>query len=224
MSCTLLPPHCESAILQLTLIFLLPLGSGKFFLGSQFIHACFHPMRHLQRAPLVPATVLGSILRVCAPYEGAEASHVSLTAAELMTLVSSKCPLSPSHDLCGSSLWVSPLFPSPIDSSSVSPAMSLGTLLAIPYQCASDLGLLLSLAYPPSSPLEPWRLLPQVAKPESGKCLGVSGALWSLFFYSLLFLFIILIMCRCMCLCLSMSRCLQRQEASDLLEMELKGV
>lgn len=106
-------------------------------------------------------------------------------------------------------LWVSSLFPSPIDS--VSPAKSLGTLPATPYQCASDLKQLPSLANSPSSPPEPWPLLSQAATSGSGKCLHVSGAFWPLsFILFFLIVFIILIMCKCLCLCVSMCRCLQR--------------
>lgn len=125
---------------------------------------------------------LGSVLRACAPYERAEASHMrSLTAAGIMTLASLIMPSSsPGNDLCGGDLWVASLFPSRVDS--VSPAKSLGTLLATPYQHAPDLKLLLSLAYPSSSPPEPWPLLSQVAMPGSGKCLDVSGAFWPLSF------------------------------------------
>lgn len=130
----------------------------------------------------MPTTVLGCILRACVPYEQTEASHGrSLTAAKLMTLASLIMPSSSSgSDLCRDDLRVSSLFPSPIDS--VSPAKSLGTLLATLYQCASDLKLCPSLAYPTSSPPEPWPLLSQVAKLGSGKCLGVSGAFWPLSF------------------------------------------
>lgn len=172
---------------QLTLLFPLPLGSGKFSSESQFIHACFHPLKHLQRASLVPATILGSILRACAPYEKAEASHVrSLTAAELMPLVSPQCSPRPLVMTFVGAASGSLLFFPPTSILCPQPSL-LGLSLATPYQYASDLKWLPSLANPPSSPPEPWPLLSQAATSGSGKCLHVSGAFWPLSFILSLF-------------------------------------
>lgn len=166
---------CDSAMTLAYSALPTPTGFQNILLGKP-VHALMLSSNETFTEILLSASHCpGFILRACVPCEQAEASHVrSLTAAKLMTLASLIMPSSSSgNDLCRDGLWVSSLFPSPINS--VSPARSLGTLLATPYQCISDLKLCPSLAYPTSSPPEPWPLLSQVAKLGSGKCLDVSG-------------------------------------------------